>query len=166
MKLVKLHVQVSKASPNDNLFSVREGASLLLKEGWTLKHRTWSNWILMPPAGAKNVSPIIETVIPEIYEVQELAFKLHQSGLPWRGRAFGWNAEYSNSQERTLSGHPVRKVNFPAYFFIGELGLWMISFRWELGDENPPRLIIDTSCVVQDSPLNSKYDMSTKNTFG
>lgn len=156
MKKVKLHIQVSKASPNENIYYVREGAALLIKDGWKMKSRTWSNWILVPPAGIRHPDAIIETVVPEISEVMELANKIHKTGLPWRGRAFGWNAEYSQSQDRNMGGKPSRIVNFPAYFFIGELGLWMISLRWEDGDNNPPRVISDTSCIVHEPPVEAR----------
>lgn len=149
MKRVRLHVQVYEAFPDEKLCHVREGAGLLLENGWELKDRTWSNWVLRPPEGADMVYPVVDAIVPDGNEVLELARKLHAKGSPWRGRAFGWNAEYSASQGRIVAGRPSRKVSFPAYFFIGELGLWMMTFRWEDGDELPPRLITDTSCIVK-----------------
>lgn len=163
MKKVKLHIQISRTSAGENLFIVREGATLLIKDGWRMKNRTWSNWILIPPVDKEFINSTVDVVIPETYEIEELAFKLHKKKQPWRGRAFGWNAEYSQSQERTLTGRPSRKVNFPAYFFIGELGVWMASFRWEDGDCNSPRFITDTSCVVSDQQIEHRYNSFEKN---
>ena len=68
---------------------------------------------------------VVPVLLPGLDEVRALAARIHSSGQPWEGDAFGWPAEY----------HPERpeppldsKMTFtPAEFCAGESGVWFCS---------------------------------------
>ena len=85
--------------------------------------------------------PIVPIVIPDLDEVREFAAKLHADGKPWKGEAFGWQAEYNPQRpDPPLDS----KMTFtPADFCIGESGIWFFSLMWEHGKDKDPVEFLD-----------------------
>jgi len=79
---------------------------------------------------------IVPIVVPDLDEVRELAGQRHAEGVPWKGEAFGWPAEYNPERaERPLDS----KMSFtPADFCIGESDVWFFSLMWERGKDAEP----------------------------
>jgi hypothetical protein len=71
--------------------------------------------------------------IPDLNEVRQFAAQRHAEGVPWKGEAFGWPAEYNPQRpEPPLDSH----MTFtPADFCIGESGVWFFSLIWERGKD-------------------------------
>lgn len=79
---------------------------------------------------------IVPVVVPNLDEVREFAARRHAEGVPWRGEAFGWPAEYNPQRaERPLDS----QMGFtPADFCIGESDVWFFSLMWEHGKDTEP----------------------------
>jgi len=86
-------------------------------------------------------APIVPIVIPDLNEVREFATKLHAEGKPWKGEAFGWQAEYN--PERPEPPLDSKMTFTPADFCIGESGIWFFSLMWEHGKDKEPVEFLD-----------------------
>ncbi|MEO8167063.1 MAG: hypothetical protein ABI623_02370 [bacterium] len=88
----------------------------------------------------------IPVVIPDIEEVKRFAFTLHKTGKPWKGEAFGWDAEYNPERsEKPLDSN----MSFtPADFCIGESDIWFFSLMWEHGRDAAPVEFVDDRNVL------------------
>ncbi len=90
---------------------------------------------------------LVPIVIPDPKEVRQLANQLHADAKPWRGEAFGWQAEYHPDRpEPPLDS----KMSFtPADFVIGESGIWFYSLMWEHGRDKEPVEFLDERNIVR-----------------
>ncbi len=90
---------------------------------------------------------IVPVVIPNLDEIKKLATDLHTKGVPWKGEAFGWSAEYNPEQSKPPLDS---RMNFtPADFCIGESGIWFFSLMWEHGKDAEPVEFLDDKNVVE-----------------
>lgn len=90
---------------------------------------------------------IVPIVIPDLDEVRKCAAKLHMTGRPWKGEAFGWPTEYN--PERPEPPLDSRMTFTPADFCIGESDIWFFSLMWEHGrDSEPVEFLDDRSILV------------------
>ena len=94
--------------------------------------------------GQESVLPV---VVPEIAAVCDFANKLHATGEPWQGDAFGWQAEYV--PQRDTPPLQSRMAYTPAEFCIGESGVWFFSLMWEHGAGAAPVEFLDDSGIVK-----------------
>ena len=95
----------------------------------------------------ENHTSIVPVVVPDLYEVRELAAKLHAKDKAWKGNAFGWQAEYNPERpEKPLDS----KMTFtPADFCIGESGIWFFSIMWEHGSDTEPVEFLDDRNILE-----------------
>lgn len=83
----------------------------------------------------------VPIVLPDLDEVREFAAKLHATGKPWKGEAFGWQAEYN--PERPDPPLDSKMTFTPADFCIGESSIWFFSLMWEHGKDKEPVEFLD-----------------------
>ncbi|MEK7359936.1 MAG: hypothetical protein AAB422_06140 [Planctomycetota bacterium] len=97
----------------------------------------------------ENHISVIPIVTPNLDEVRKLAAKLHLQGMPWKGEAFGWQAEYNPEKpEPPLDS----KMSFtPADFCIGESGIWFFSLLWEHGKNGEPEEFLDDRNILAET---------------
>ena len=88
--------------------------------------------------GYESLVPI---VVPYLDEVRRFAARLHATGTPWEGEAFGWPAEYN--PERSEPPLDSKMTFTPADFCIGESGIWFFSLLWEHGKNAEPTEFLD-----------------------
>ncbi len=86
-------------------------------------------------------------IFPDLKEVRDLAAKLHAESKPWRGEAFGWQAEYN--PERSEPPLDSRMTFTPADFAIGESGIWFYSLMWEHGKDKEPVEFLDDRNILR-----------------
>ena len=86
-------------------------------------------------------------VIPDLDEVREFAQRLHTTGQPWQGAAFGWAAEYN--PERRQPPLDSKMTFTPADFTIGESGIWFFSMMWEYGQDEAPVEFLDDRNILK-----------------
>jgi hypothetical protein len=89
----------------------------------------------------EGVTPVVPIAVPDRQEVRAFAACLHDRGLPWKGEAFGWLAEYN--PQRPEPPLDSRMSFTPADFCIGESGIWFYSLMWERGQDEPPVEFVD-----------------------
>lgn len=89
----------------------------------------------------ENHVSVIPIVTPNLDDVRMFAAKLHAEGIPWKGEAFGWLAEYH--PERPEPPLDSKMVFTPADFCIGESGIWFFSLLWEHGKDADPEEFLD-----------------------
>ncbi len=90
---------------------------------------------------------LVPIVVPDLDEVREFAFELHQKNKTWLGEAFGWSAEYN--AERAQPPLDSNMTFTPADFCIGESGIWFFSMMWEDGKDSAPVEFLDDRNVVK-----------------
>ncbi len=90
---------------------------------------------------------ILPIVIPELSEVKQFALALHAASKPWKGEAFGWQAEYN--PERAEPPLDSKMTFTPADFSIGESGIWFYSLMWERGKDQEPVEFLDDRNIVR-----------------
>ncbi|MGH7492447.1 MAG: hypothetical protein ACREOO_08630 [bacterium] len=84
---------------------------------------------------------IVPIAVPNLDDVKAFAAKLHAKGKPWKGEAFGWQAEYNPvKREPPLES---KMIFTPADFCIGESGIWLFSLMWERGRDAEPVEFVD-----------------------
>jgi hypothetical protein len=86
-------------------------------------------------------------VIPDLDEVREFAYKLHQESKTWEGEAFGWLAEYN--PERSEPPLDSKMTFTPADFCIGESGVWFFPMMWERGKDAEPVEFLDDRNILE-----------------
>lgn len=92
--------------------------------------------------------------LPELAEVRESAGELHALGKSWMGEAFGWPAEYHPERPEPPLDSKLRFT--PAYFCIGESGVWFFSLMWEHGKNAPPvEFLDDRNILAETAPERS-----------
>ena len=94
--------------------------------------------------GQESFLPV---VVPDLDEVRAFARRLHTSGEPWQGEAFGWQAEYIPETDSRPLGS--RLTFTPAEFWIGESGVWFFSVTWEIGRAASPVEYLDESGLIR-----------------
>ena len=92
-------------------------------------------------------TPTVPIVVPDLVQVRQFANRLHSARERWEGEAFGWSAEYNPQRpEPPLDS----KMKFtPAYFCIGESGIWFFSLMWERGNDKEPVEFLDDRNIVK-----------------
>ena len=90
---------------------------------------------------------VLPIVIPDLKEVRALAHHLHATGQSWRGEIWGWPAEYTPESRKKPVGSKMRFT--PAYFWIGESGIWFFSLMWENGKDKEPVEFLDDRGLVK-----------------
>lgn len=94
----------------------------------------------------RDSESVVPIFVPDLEQVKRFALDVHVVGRPWKGEAFGWEAEYN--PERT-EPPPDSKMTFtPADFCIGESGIWFFSMMWENGRNQSPFEYLDDRSVV------------------
>jgi len=83
----------------------------------------------------------------DLDEVREFAAKLHATRKPWKGEAFGWQAEYN--PERPEPPLDSKMTFTPADFCIGESGIWLFSLMWEHGSDAEPVEFLDDRNILE-----------------
>lgn len=81
----------------------------------------------------ENYTSIVPVIIPDLGDVRRFIAKLHAERRPWKGEAFGWQAEYN--PERLEPPLDFKMTFTPADFCIGESGIWFFSLMWEHGKD-------------------------------
>ncbi len=94
----------------------------------------------------ENYTSIVPVIIPDLDEVKKFAAKLHAEGKPWKGEAFGWQAEYN--PERSEPPLDSKMTFTPADFCIGESGIWFFSLMWEHGKDADPVEFLDDRNIL------------------
>ena len=89
---------------------------------------------------------VVPVLIPDLDEVREFAARLHAEGEPWKGEAFGWQAEYN--PERPEPPLDSKMTFTPADFCIGESGIWFFSLMWEHGSDKEPAEFLDDRNIL------------------
>jgi len=94
----------------------------------------------------ENYSAVVPVVLPGLDEVRALAAKLHVSGKPLTGEAFGWPAEFHPGQ--AVAPLESKMAFTPSEFCIGENGVWFFSLMWEHGEDAEPTEYLDDSHIL------------------
>jgi len=89
---------------------------------------------------------MIPVAIPDVEKITEFAAKLHAKKKAWKGKAFGWQAEYN--PERSEWPLASKMTFTPADFCIGESGIWFFSLMWENGSTAKPVEFIDDGSIL------------------
>ena len=91
---------------------------------------------------------VVPVLVPDLGDVRQFAAERHAEGVPWKGEAFGWPAEYNPERpEPPLES----KMSFtPADFCIGESGVWFFSLMWEHGKNAEPVEFLDERGMMND----------------
>ncbi len=84
---------------------------------------------------------------PVLDEIRALAAKLHAEGGPWKGEAFGWEAEYN--PERPEPPLDFKMIFMPADFWVGVSGVWFFSLMWEHGRDASPVEFLDDKNILE-----------------
>ena len=89
---------------------------------------------------------VIPIRIPEMAEIETLAYALHQKSEPFEDEVWGWEVTYD--PEETTPPLDSKMAFTPALFTIGTFPIWFVSFSWEQGrDHEPEILIVDESLM-------------------
>jgi hypothetical protein len=95
-----------------------------------------------------QVTPVVPIAVPDRQEVRAFAERLRDRGLPWKGEAFGWSAEYN--PQRPAPPLDSKTSFTPADFCIGESGIRFCSLMWERGQDEPPVEFVDERNLTAD----------------
>ena len=90
--------------------------------------------------------PIIPLFIPDLDDVRQKAFALHEIGAEWHRELCGWSAEYH--PERSQPPIDSNMTFTPADFCIGESGIWFFSMMWEAGKGISPEEFLDDAALL------------------
>ena len=107
----------------------------------------------------ENYASIVPLVIPDLNEVRKFAAKLHAEGKAWKGKAFGWQAEYN--PERPEPPIDSKMTFTPADFCIGESGIWFFSLMWEYGSNADPVEYLDDRNILEGYPLKAGHPLKS-----
>lgn len=102
-----------------------------------------------------NYFSVIPVIIPVLDEVRKFAAMLHADGKPWKGEAFGWNAEYN--PERPEPPLDSKMTYTPADFCIGESSIWFFSLMWEHGKDAEAVEFLDEKNILREKV---RYEIS------
>ncbi len=94
----------------------------------------------------RESTPVVPILVPDLDQIRRFALGLHAAGRPWKGEAFGWEAEYN--PERLEPPLDSKMTFTPADFCIGESGIWFFSMMWENGRNFAPVEYVDDRSVV------------------
>ena len=101
----------------------------------------------------RDSEPVVPILVPDLEQVRRFALDVHTAGRPWKGEAFGWDAEYNPERAEPP---PDSKMTFtPADFCIGESGIWFFSMMWEEGRRQSPVEYLDDRSVVGSAGVGS-----------
>lgn len=79
----------------------------------------------------------IPVAIPDLDEVKEFAYQLHDKNKNWRGQYQGWPAYYT-AEDRNRKPPHSKQAFYPAEFWIGTDRIWTFTIAWEDGAEEDP----------------------------
>lgn len=79
----------------------------------------------------------IPVAIPDLAQVREFAYQLHEQERSWRGEYAGWPAYYTPEDHSRKPAHSKQQF-YPAEFWIGTDRIWTFTIAWEDGAEEDP----------------------------
>ena len=97
--------------------------------------------------------PVIPIRIPDMDEIQALAWAAHKKGVIYNDDVWGWPVRYEPEVREPI---PHSNLDFrPAVFSIGVYPIWFVSFTWEYGQDQEPTTFIEDENLVATHPTKS-----------
>jgi hypothetical protein len=97
--------------------------------------------------------PVIPIHIPDMDEIQALAWAAHEKGAVYSDEVWGWPVRYESQVQEPI---PHSTLDFrPAVFSIGVYPIWFVSFTWEYGQDQEPTVLVEDENLVTTRPMKS-----------